>query len=669
MRLFETIPEQIRSAFGVGHDRDDVEGYLFVTVYELFILNKRDTNYHDVNQLFDYDDEFDRFYELQPDELDDEFLARPLTNWADGTIKSWQLHLLWLDIHRDTLVHRLLGGDTEYTDLAWKSVADNWGFVVPIQRGWGGNADYSAYRTKAIRLSDGEMIGDARHSGMHWNRYHKDWMSYDDIQSHGRKYQRCSVCSSYNKHRTDMVPLKYLSNMDGRAKSVCLQCVGFLQNLTVEHIDDIYDCDVGIGRDYHLLKLADNNIGYGDDGRFYLMDIGRVQVQNLDTVQLEDIIREVNNDADRTHNRQARKIYDTYEGFGDGMFYIEIPNSWTGNRSQFLLGQQNYNYRPPIFLNGAYRVPMGDNLYYSRHVPAIENREDWVQEYGPFYGVEIEVKVREDRKDWSTVSKVMEQAILMFHPYNYPEYYLQDGPTQLVIHKRDGSLQGDSTEFVTQPLSYDYWIKHIPDRFWEYFRDNFMGRAMDDYGIHIHIGYDSMDIPHRWVFLELLESMMLKPEGVLRAVAGRGSNRRFAIWQPLVFRGARHRAFEVARQKQQTGTNDKYWAVNTTHGETLELRMFQSNTGKNSILGMIQFVQNLWSLSKSLTEDIGWDYEDEDQAPPEMLLDRIRAVRENGDDVFMRWVQRYHNQDTEYLLKRLATYPVVEERYNILERE
>ena len=196
-----------------------------------------------------------------------------------------------------------------------------------------------------------------------------------------------------------------------------------------------------------------------------------------------------------------------------------------------------------------------------------------------------------------------------------------------------------------------------------------MGRAMDDYCIHIHIGYDSMDIPHRWVFLELLESMMLKPEGVLRAVAGRGSNRRFAIWQPLVFRGARHRAFEVARQKQQTCTNDKYWAVNTTHGETLELRMFQSNTGKNSILGMIQFVQNLWSLSKSLTEDIGWDYEDEDQAPPEMLLDRIRAVRENGDDVFMRWVQRYHNQDTEYLLKRLATYPVVEERYNILERE
>ena len=87
MRLFETIPEQIRSAFGVGHDRDDGEGYLVVTVYELFILNKRDTNYHDVNQLFDYDDEFDRFYELQPDELDDEFLARPLSNWADGTIK------------------------------------------------------------------------------------------------------------------------------------------------------------------------------------------------------------------------------------------------------------------------------------------------------------------------------------------------------------------------------------------------------------------------------------------------------------------------------------------------------------------------------------------------------------------------------------------------------
>lgn len=666
MRLFETLPEQIRNAFVVSHDiRDDIDGYLFVTMYELFILNKRDTNYLIIDELFDYDREFDRFMQLQPEDLEDGFLARPLTNWADGTIKSWQLHLLWLDIHRDTLIHREGVGNTE-VDLAWKSVADNWGFVVPIERGWGGNADYSSFRTKAFRLSDGRMIGEARTSGMHYNRYHNDWMSYEEIRSHGRKYQRCSVCSSYNKSRTDMVLLRYLSNMDGRAKSVCIQCVGFLQNLAVGDIDEIYDSDVGIGRDYHLLKLADNNIGYGD-GRFYLIDIGRVQLQNLDTVQLEDIIREVNNDADRTHNRQARKIFDTYEGTF-GMWYLEIPASWTGNRSQFLLNQQLYNYRPPIFLNGAYQMPMGDNLYYSRHVPAIEHREDWVQEYGPFYGVEIEVKVREDRKDWRTVMQVMEQAILMFHPENYPDYYLQDGPTQLVIHKRDGSLVSDSTEFVTQPLSYEYWINHIPDSFWNYFRDNFMGRGMDNYGIHIHIGYDSMDIPHRWVFLELIESMMLQPEGVLRAVAGRGSNSNYARWQPLVFRGARHRAFEVARQKHQTGTNDKYWAVNTTHGDTLELRMFQSNTGKNSILAMIQFVQNLWSFSKSLTDDIGWDYEDEDQAPPEMLLDRIRAVRENGDDVFMRWVQRYHNQDTSYLLKRLATYPVVEERYNILER-
>ena len=125
MRLFETIPEQIRSAFGVGHDRDDVEGYLFVTVYELFILNKRDSNYDIVNELFDYDYEFSKFMELQPEELDDGYLARPLTNWADGTIKSWQLHLLWLDVHRDTLVHRRLVGDTE-VDLALNSVYDNW---------------------------------------------------------------------------------------------------------------------------------------------------------------------------------------------------------------------------------------------------------------------------------------------------------------------------------------------------------------------------------------------------------------------------------------------------------------------------------------------------------------------------------------------------------------
>ena len=68
MRLYETLPEQIRSGFPFYNDsRDEVEGYLFVTIYELFILNKRDTNYDIVNELFDYDDEFSKFMELQPE--------------------------------------------------------------------------------------------------------------------------------------------------------------------------------------------------------------------------------------------------------------------------------------------------------------------------------------------------------------------------------------------------------------------------------------------------------------------------------------------------------------------------------------------------------------------------------------------------------------------------
>ena len=118
MRLYETLPEQIRSGFAAYTDREEVEGYLFVTMYELFILNKRGTTYDIVNELFDYEDEFDRFYELQPGDLEDGFIARPLTNWADGTIKSWQLHLLWLDTHRDALQTDYWWEDPQ-VDLAW----------------------------------------------------------------------------------------------------------------------------------------------------------------------------------------------------------------------------------------------------------------------------------------------------------------------------------------------------------------------------------------------------------------------------------------------------------------------------------------------------------------------------------------------------------------------
>ena len=97
--------------------------------------------------------------------------------------------------------------------------------------------------------------------------------------------------------------------------------------------------------------------------------------------------------------------------------------------------------------------------------------------------------------------------------------------------------------------------------------------------------------------------------------------------------------------------------------------MFQSNTGKNSILGMIQFVQNMWAFSKSLTEDVHWDYDDEDQAPPEMLLDRIQSIRQDADSRFMSWVMSSFNQDAYYLLRRLSQYDNVREQYQILVRE
>ena len=648
-------------------------GYLLVRMSTLYDMMSGNSY-----SMFIDEEESDAVYQyFEPEDEEVDVIPYTVTSWARDCLRHWKTEYAVLDAITSTFE---IATDGIYeTELRFREFAGRWGFIVPIEERYNGTYDVRYYNTKLVRLDEqGEMYGNEYSYQSQYNRHLKTWMSREELSTSGRPvWQQCHFCGCHSRARTNMIPVKYVTNFDGRAKSVCEKCIGLIAFVDEEYLSNLTHAHEWMGNIQHLRRLTAHTIGYNSENKhFYIID--RVmETSQLDTIPIDyTLYANPNTSAERNFNRKAKKIRDAlarYELPDTGMlthvYVLELPETWQGDASQFITRVQSYNYTPAIFLNGAYQEARSSNLYYSRHVPAIQNREDWTQTYGPFYGMEIEVKVRDDRQDWRTVQQVMEQAILLFHPYNYPKYFLQDGPTQLIVQKHDGSLHRQSTEYVTQPLSYDYWMNHIPDRFWDYFRNNFMGRTMENYGIHIHIGYDSMDIPHRWMFLELLDNMMIQPEGVLRAVAGRGSNGSYARWQPLVFQGARHRAFEVARQKQQTGDNSKYWAVNTRHPDTLELRMFQSNTGKNSILGMIQFVQNMWAFSKSLTEDVHWDYDDEDQAPPEMLLDRIQSIRQDADSRFMSWVMSSFNQDAYYLLRRLSQYDNVREQYQILVRE
>ena len=208
---------------------------------------------------------------------------------------------------------------------------------------------------------------------------------------------------------------------------------------------------------------------------------------------------------------------------------------------RFETGLLNYSYTFPIFLTSVAQYG-----YESTSVGYDWQDPIWYRKNGPFYGVELECNVKQNRPDYRDIHVVREQAIKLFHPAMYPEGYTQDGSHQLIYAKRDGSLNGTyGVEFVSQPLSYDYWVNHVPEVFWQYFKDNFLARNLGECGIHVHIGWDSMTVPERYVFLTVLEQMQEQNSELLEAIAGRSSNT-YARWDSLVYRGAKDRAFQVA---------------------------------------------------------------------------------------------------------------------------
>jgi hypothetical protein len=446
-----------------------------------------------------------------------------------------------------------------------------------------------------------------------------------------RPYVRCVICDMFNKYRTNMMPVyNQQSRWSGR-KNICIECVA-------DYATD-----------------PDRSVGFDGDKQLTLSNTN--SFSHLDYYDRDDLTR-LSGDFGRAFRKM--KDYLIADSTTDWQWVtinkcesVDIP-TWSYN---FDTTMHSWNWRFPIFLTTA--RPYGDSgsAFFESHSLGYDWQDpSWYGNTGPYFGAEFECFVRNDRQDMRRNIEVKKTAIKMFHPTDYPTAYTQDAEHQLLYAKEDGSLnEGDGIEFVSQPLSYDYWMNHVPDRFWEYFRNNFRARNSSQCGIHVHLGWDSMDVVQRYIFLYFLNRMNLSSSELLQRVAGRGSTY-YSVWNSLVYQGSRDQVFQVALEKTQTGDNPKYNSINTRHADTIELRYFQGNTGENSIKGIFQFINGLYRISDELANPYrDWKYLEEEQ--PEELQFLLEGIKGQTDSTFLRQLmntERLTADEIKYFVNRVG---------------
>lgn len=446
-----------------------------------------------------------------------------------------------------------------------------------------------------------------------------------------RPYTKCKLCGHFNKYRTEMVPVYHQQRRWQNRKNICIKCLcSLIKGDTIG--------DVGYDGENQLI-ISDNPQTYS----------------HLD-YHNKDYLVTVTGEYGRAFRKIAEIEDEWHVNILNGIKLVETIDIPTWDYS-FDTSIHAWNWRFPIFLTTPRTYGDHDNHFFESHSLGYDWQDpSWYGNTGPYFGAEFECFVRNDRQDLRANNEVKKTAIKMFHPTDYPTAYTQDAEHQLIYAKEDGSLNdGDGVEFVSQPLSYDYWMNHVPERFWDYFRNNFRARNSSQCGIHVHIGWESMDVVQRYIFLYFLNRMNLSSSELLQRVAGRGSTY-YSVWNSLVYQGSRDQVFQVALEKTQTGDNPKYNSINTRHADTIELRYFQGNTGENSIKGIFQFINGLYRISDELANPHrDWDYTEEEQ--PEELKFLLQGIKEQTDSTFLRQLmntERLTADDIKYFVNRVG---------------
>ena len=559
------------------------------------------------------------------------------------------------------IVKGILAAGRGYKDYAFKmydeleNVGDNQGYVIRFRINRNTDLRYNGSPVASVQgwrdivpyLSNEEGKITKVMTGPRWvidsstNRF----VSLRDVEA-DRNYTKCKICETFNRVRTHMIPVRSIKTRSGlrwrNRKNVCQKCVILIMQSE--------------SRATHYAEIPAKfrgQVAFDGEKNMMIAPVNTFHDNYREAYHVEDM-----HNLSNEYGRFFRKFPTLFnQDWLENKLYT-LPVIEEGEHDyRFNTDMLAWNYQFPIFLTmvsgpEGYILDLQTQRYESLSIGYDIQTADWYRNNGPFYGVELECNTKQNRPDYRDVDVVQQNAIRLFHPDKYPEQYVQDGDHQLLYRKRDGSLNHHyGVEYVSQPLSYKYWRDEVPERFWKYFKDNFLARNLGECGIHVHIGWDSMTVPQRYVFLTILEEMQSQHSKVLRAITGRDSNT-YARWNSLVYRGAKDRAFQVALEKTQTGENPKYNAINTRHEDTIELRYFQGNTGKNSILSIVQFIQKLYEFSYFIVSNLDWDYEND--SPPEKLQKWIEDIKTNVDRVVIGYILDF--DDNEYVIKRMGNH-------------
>lgn len=480
-----------------------------------------------------------------------------------------------------------------------------------------------------------------------------------------RNYTRCYNCSLYDKPRSRMVPVKDMRPRQNyknwsRAKNLCDACVNHLAVQDIAHFEVPIDETNASKFDYLIVRpgvqesVDSQRVMQEDKTSWGSNNVGRFMRRNMDLV--------------------------IYLIDGESLTLGESINF----EYPFEVHSHSWNYRPSFYYTHNAGHPGSELQSVSTTADAGMNFQT---RCGPFLGMELEVTIREDRADQSNIQSVMEKAVRLFHPMDYPNNYRQQGPHQLLFRKDDGSLDSyKGTEYVSMPLSLDYWNNEVPDVFWNYLKDNFRALNDDRCGIHIHVPWESLIVVERWIFLELLDTMVNHPlyKPLFQTITQRPSVS-YARWDRITYEDrvaddegslwkAKHAVFNVGLNEKQTSPayNAKYMGLNTLHDETMELRYFQGNTGRNGILGKAQFVGAMWDIAKAYGHPFkDWDYEND--KPPFALVDIINEIQCNAGDILLGWITvasttdefaRKHSHKRYDQLRNLIAAAIERETYN-----
>lgn len=485
--------------------------------------------------------------------------------------------------------------------------------------------------------SNGEVTSYGRRMAM--EKSSGRFMPVRDLERNiGARYTKCVMCQCFNKVRTHMVPIRHAKPRARKAwnnrKNVCISCIKYVvrENLA--------------SQDRPSIRMWEGSVGFdGVDQLFY--NPSREDWRFNDTWG-HDVFENANAEYKRFFGKLDIETIMRFRIIER----IDIPR-WN---FRFDTTMHNWNYRFPVRL-----VNVNTDGTKESDSPGKDYMDvQWFYSSGPFYGMEFECFVRNDRTDYRDSNIVMQDAVRMFHDTDYPSgFEMYDGQHQLMYRKSDGSLRdGVGVEFVSQPLSYDYWMTQVPQRFWDYFQNNFRARNSSECGIHIHIGWDSMQVAERYVFLKILNELNSKRSPLLAAIAGRDSTY-YATWNTLFYQGSADTAFMVAMEKRQTdqSSTPKYNAINTLHDSTIELRYFQGNTGRKSILGIVQFVDFIYRHAVDVIhsdfhkEGTAWNYLTD--GPRTFLRNELEKINNDVDEYLINVLSRYPSERLVYLQHRL----------------